>query len=270
MPNVTDRMRKRTTLRRLMKGALAASVLFGGAVGCSPAPQPMADVVAPAQPGVQAGELQAADWSAVEHAVQLGERSLVYKEKIAVQVSVGSIHSGFTVYGSVNAPDRASIGLHVNSDNFYFYQQGESAYAQTNLRWGQVPALSNLDVFPSFERLIQAARAAGVPVYREAQDEFVIDEYCAVYHASVPARLVPAFRDWGGVSPGDMSDVSYTFYIGQKDGQLREVTSDSVGQVQDVGAMQIHSDLELFDLGQEQALVSIPKSLFGSLLSPSN
>lgn len=252
-----------------MRGVLSASLLLGCAAGCAPTPQANGEAAQPAPAGGSGG-WHADSWAPVADAVRLGLRSLVYKEKISVQVSVGSIQSGFSVYGSVNAPDRASIGLHVNSDNLNYYQQGRSAYAQENLRWGQVSALRDVDVFPSYARLVERSAGARVPILRSNEDQFVIDEYCAVYQARVPARLVPRFADWGTVNPRDMSDVVYTFYIGRKDGQLREVTTDSVGQLQDVGAMEVHTDTQLFDLGREEALVTIPKSLFGSLLAIGN
>jgi len=229
--------------------------------GCSPSTQ-----LLPQQLNQQ-GVLQSNGWKTIQAAVQLGMSENMYKIKSAVTLIQGSQHTGFSVYGSINVPDSAALSIHENNFNIAFYQQGLSAYAQDNARWSQTNAISNIGVYPVYSKLLQHIQTRSIPVYQE-KDEYVVDEYCKVFRMIIPGEHVAQLSVWSsGITLPTLSQVQYTFFIGKKSGQLREVQTSSVGDLSQIGSVQVDSDTILFDIGNKIAKVQIPNDLVKTLES---
>jgi len=243
----------------------ALLVLSVGLVGCSPSVQKIASVEPQKQTSVGV-----AGWTEVGGAVQRAAEAGRYKIKSSVDFQQGTIHTNYAVYGSVDAPDDASLSLHENNFNVEYYQQGQVAYAYDNGTWAQVPAIQDVDVFPSYIRVLSTVDQAATPIVQQP-DVFVVDEFCHVFQATVPGRDVAGVALWGNspVQP-NIGAVQFTFYVGKSSHELREVDTASVGMEPGIGAILLHSNTVLFDLGSDIANVHIPNDLVKQLENKTN
>lgn len=228
--------------------------------GCSPSRQITPSMIHPVKHIVRNG------WNVIDDALAKGVEIHNYQIKTDESVITGSLHSDFSVYGSIDKPDIASISVHENNFNIQYYQQGMSAYAFDNGRWSQVAPLANVDLYQSYIHLVHSINQRKFPVYEEAVPQYVVDEYCNVYDVTLPGIDVEKLALWdnGEVFP-NMSNVSFTLYIGQKSGQLREVETSSVGAIRTVGPVQVNSDTILFNVNKPGAKVHIPATLVKEL-----
>ncbi len=239
--------------------AFTTAAVITMASGCSPSVQ------SPAQPNLGAGTVSHFGIGELQQAVQLGEQSGKYKIKSDVQLLQGTIHTDFSVYGSVNLPDRVSVSFHENNFNVSFFQQGQSAYALGNSQWVQTNPISDLNVFPSYERLFQYILKSGIPVY-QLDSTFDVDENCHVYQATVPGVAAATLSLWAnGFGPEDLSPVKYTFFIGEKTHLLLEIQTQSVGAITGMGSIGVNSDTVLFSQGKPEAIIQIPNDLVKQL-----
>lgn len=244
--------------RKLLAGLSLVPVLFM-ASGCSPAVQPPA----PDHP-LGTPTLASTGWQVIMGAVQHNEQAGMFKMKMTTSVAEGAIRSAFSMYGAFNPPERASFAMQVNDVTEQYYQQGTSAYAQTLAGWSQTHALPNVDAMASYQLLVSHATTDNIPVYR-LKDTYVLDEYCQVYEATVPATWLPPLLGWRQLKPSVDAKVQYYFYVGKNDGALREVTTSSVGSVSSAGPVAVSSDTILFDIGKATAKVQFPVGLLTSL-----
>lgn len=243
---------------RLLTGVAAVAVILT-TVGCSPAVQPLApnEITGhePLAPGA---------WKAISSAVAHDEAAGMYRMKMNSSVAQGAVHSTFAMYGSFNPPSLASFSLTVNNVSEQYYQQGASAYFQTVAGWSQTQALDNVDVFPSYLNLVNRAEQQNIPV-RRLKDQYVLDEFCTVYAATLPANWLQPLSNWQKQVPTTGAPVEYFFYVGQKDGALREVTTTSVGSVENAGPIDISTDTVFWGIGSSVAKVQFPPSLLASM-----
>lgn len=245
---------------------LVAAATVVGVSACGPAVQPPSKNAQSTQSGV----LDQTGWAALESAALQGESLSMYEIKTDVKILTGTMHSEYSVYGSVNMPDTTLLGVHEFNTNLYFYQQGLSAYAKENNEWTQTPAIANLDVFKSYAQIIHHASQAGIRLYR-LPDAFVVDEFSTVYKAVLPSSMLQSLPLWGrATTPLPLGNVVTTFAVGHKDGQLREVTASSVGTLEGVSALQFNTDTVLFALDKPQAQVRLPIDLYISLIRHTN
>lgn len=244
-------------IRKLLTGLSLVPVLFVVS-GCSPAVQPPA----PDHP-LGTPTLAPSGWQVIMGAVQHNQQAGMFRMKMTTSVAAGAIRSTFSMYGSFNPPDRAAFTMQVNDVAEQFYQQGTSAYAQTLGGWSQTTALPSIDVMASYQLLVSHAGTDNVPVYR-LKDTYVLDEYCQVYEAVVPAAWLPPLLGWEQFKPATDAKVQYYFYVGKNDGALREVTTNSVGSVTAAGPVSVSSDTMLFNIGQPAAKVQFPVGLLKS------
>ncbi len=227
--------------------------------GCSPSAQPPQNPNSVANLGT--GKVSSDAINELERAVQLGEQSGKYKMKSNVQLLQGTIHTDFSVYGTINLPDRASLSFHENNFNISFYQQGQSAYSLANSQWTPASPISGIDVFPGYARLLAHVAESKTPIY-QLKDTYDVDEYCHVYQVSVPGQDVASLSMWGnGFKLNGISNVTYTFFVGIKDNLLIEVQTESVGAVSGIGGENVESDTVLYDQGKDIANISIPNNL---------
>lgn len=251
---------------------LPLSLLFvtGAATGCSPAVQPPQ-----AQQTLSSGATpppinvpgSSADWGVIKRGVTISGESGLYMEKILVDVSQGTLHSDLSVYGAVNGATNTSLAFHENSRNMKYYQQNQSAYEQDNSQWSQVAPLRNVDVWPSYQALVDASSSGGIRLEMlHMAPRFVVDEYCDVYQAVIPPHFVPVVSQFGNAGAANSSGVVYTFFVGQHDHAVREVSTQSVGAVENVGGVQITTDAVFFAIASNNALMQIPFDLYTSLL----
>jgi hypothetical protein len=253
--------------RQAVGSVLVSLSVVVGVTGCSPSTQVP---VGGASTGVSlAPQLTSnSTWTPLVKAINLGMHATMYQEKVAITVSQGSVSNGFTVYGRVNPPNKISISLHQNGYNFNFYQQGLSAFDEQDTHWQQTPARSELNLFPSYRRLVDAAERSGqVPIVQLKPAQYVVDEYCNVYQASIPATLIQPLNTLdSSYHQGDMTQVLYTFYVGQKDGQLRQVITSSVGSTTGVGSVLVQSNTILFAINQKGSAITLDPNLYSALL----
>lgn len=243
---------------KVLSKAVVLVVLF--VTGCSPSVQNAShETFRPEQfVGVQG-------WNAIRNAVVRTESAGRYKIKSSLDFEQGSIHTNYSVYGSINVPDRASLSLHENNFNVVYYQQGAVAYALDNGTWAKVDAISNLDVLPSYDRVLVTVDSSKVPLTKGA-DAFVVNEYCDVYQATLPGDNVAQVALWDNHAHlPNIGEVQFTFYIGKKSHELREVDTSSVGTESDVGAILTKTNTVLFDIGSDIANVQIPTDLVKQL-----
>ncbi len=234
--------------------------------GCSPAVQP-----SPKDQRTAPGTPVSADvWDTILAGAQNGIDANMYMIKSDVTMVQGPIHSSFSIYGAINAPDKAQLGFTAGNTYIQYYQQGKSAYYKDDGQWTQITALPQINPYDSFYHLIQSARARRVPL-RKLDKQYVVDEYCDVYQALIPSDLVGLALNWiPAYLEAKTGDVLYTFYIGQKDGVLRKVDMDSVSGLPAVGSMQCDSSTVIFDINQDVAKVKLPQDLVAQLESFDN
>lgn len=243
---------------KLLTG-IATMAVLAGTVACSPAVQPLApDTITGNEPVVSGA------WQAISNAVLHNEAAGMYNMKMNSTVAEGATHSSFAEYGSFNPPSRATFSLTVNNVAEQYYQQGTSAYIQSETGWSQTTAMTNIDVFPSFQSLVNRAEKANIPV-RQLKKAYVLDEFCTVYAAALPANWLQPLSDWVQQVPASESPVEYIFYVGQKSGALRQVTTNSVGTVTNAGPISLSTDTVFWAIGKSAAQVHFPPSLLASL-----
>ncbi|MDQ0190583.1 hypothetical protein JI721_00540 [Alicyclobacillus cycloheptanicus] len=258
---------RRSLLQRASLG-LSVAALLGVTAGCSPAPQrniaPTTGQLLPLQQGtrVQAG------WAPLLSAAHLGERVKVYAVNMSMNVQNGSNSNTMTMYGQVNLPNRAALTLSMNGVSSQYYQQGTSAFERENGVWATTTPLTEINLYDSYASLISAASKANVPVYAFKQ-QYVVDEYCSVYEAVIPAKALKGQTLWsipadgGAAAAGTLTgDVMAAFYIGKTSGQIREVDLLTTGGAPGTGSLvnQVHA--VLFDINNEKlAQVQIPTTL---------
>lgn len=236
---------------------------------CGPAVQPMntagttsAVFVNPQKTGTL---VSPAGWLTLQASAQAGARAQYYREQMSSTMVQGSLHSGFSLYGSLNPPDRVSLALQEGNTSTYYYQQGQVAYYEDNGRWSSTTPIANVNVFPSYEKIISQASAENIPLYQQKRT-YVFDEYCNVYTSVLPAAMftsLPAFGGTGSSRP--TGQVAVTWYVGQTDHILRRVDTQSVGGVPDIGSMQVSTSTLVYDINSPIAKVSIPTALVKQL-----
>lgn len=214
----------------------------------------------PTNPAKSGKLVPSSTWLTLEASAQAGTQLQYYMEQITANMSQGSLHSDYSVYGTINPPDRAAIGIHEGNTNTYYYQQGKVAYYQDNGRWSLTDTLGNLDLFSSFANLISNASQAGVTLYQQKK-AYVVDEYCDVYTSVLPAGMLSPLPSFSGTAAEPMGAVAVTWYVGRTDHVLRRVDMQSVGSVTDIGQMQVNTSVLLFDINSPYAKVTIPKNL---------
>ena len=244
-------MRNRTWKRLTLMTLLVGSFLVGG---CGPAVQPLPSTLSLNRTPVTGA------WSTMKAAVSKGLQESTYQIKSNVSVAGSSLHTDYSLYGKINLPNTASLSLHENNFNPVFYQQGLVAYAYENNQWVKADPLVNMDVYASYQRLLKSIPAS-TAIY-QLKKAYVVDEYCNVYQADVSANDVASIALWDNQAQlPNMGTVRITFYVGQVDGQLREVKTDSVGNVKRMGSVEVVSDTVLFNYNKPSAAVQLPLSL---------
>jgi hypothetical protein len=252
-------MRKRTARWFTL---LAVSLTCLG--GCGPAVQPL-----PADERTAVGTPVPVDvWDAILAGAKSGMDARTFMFKSDVTLVQGPIHSSFSVYGAVNPPDKAQLGFTSATDYIQYYQQGKSAYYnKDNGHWLQTTALPQINPYASFFDLIESARANRIPL-RKLDRQYVVDEYCDVYQATIPSSSTRLQLNWIPAHlAAETGEVQYTFYVGEKDGLLRKVDTSSVSGLPDVGSMQCDSQTVIFDINQDIAKVKLPPDLVTQLES---
>lgn len=248
---------------------LVSAALFStlAVTGCTPAvhPQPSTDVNTEQGKPVSLGA-----WDTVLNGAKLGLNTSKYMVKVDASLVQGPIHSSFSVYGGINLPDKADLGIAEATNYVKFYQQGKAAYFMDNGHWTQTNSLDNLNVYESYFRLIDQAKAQNVPL-KQLDKAYVVDEYCDVYQAVIPSALVDKHPAWMPTQINTQTgDTEYTFYVGQKDHYLRRISTVSVAGLPKVGSMEANSDTVLFDIDQDVAKINLPKDLVDQLENSNN
>ena len=238
--------------------ALTPVVLALALSGCSPSPQVSPSQLGPSQ------SVPDSVWQEILTSAENGSATSVYKLKFDVSVSQGGTSSDLTAYGNVQLPDRLWLMMTESGSSAQFYQQGSAAYAYDNGNWSQVQPLQTVNLYQAYTKLIAAAQAQNVPLV-ERNKQYVIDEYCSVYQAVIPSQLIPSQGLWPGIAHQEQGPALYTFYVGQQDHVLREVTTSSAVSQAPVGSMQVRADVEMFGLGQKTSQVLLPPALVSQL-----
>ncbi|WP_231862827.1 hypothetical protein [Alicyclobacillus mali (ex Roth et al. 2021)] len=209
-----------------------------------------------------------AAWGPLVQAIEKSEAASMYKLQTAVNIQNGNLHTSFTVYGTIQQPDMASIQVHENNFNIAFYQQGQVAYQQDGTIWSPAQPVSTLNAYAGYRDVVEYAMAHHFPLV-QMNRTYVVDEYCNVYRVIVPNGTVslPAFL---GGAPGasstelssHASEVAYVFYVGQTTGYIRQIQTQSVGVVDSVGSLIMQTSTIFQDIDNTQlAKVQIPVSL---------
>jgi hypothetical protein len=254
----------------MRKYSIAAAIWIAAAAfvlpGCSPAVQSQTN-----QPSDEKGvPVPASTWDTILASARLGSAAKTYMVKTTGTLIQGSLHSSYSVYGGVNPPDRANFGFVEGNDYTKFYQQGKAAYYYDNGRWNQTQALSDINPYASYAAIIEAAAKRGVKLVQLKQ-EYVNDEYCDVYRAILPGDIANVKPNWiPDAMEGTTGDIQYTFYVGQTDHYLRQVSTVSVGGLPHVGSMEADVDTVFFDMNQPVAEVTLPKDLVQQLENAGN
>ncbi|WAH35445.1 hypothetical protein [Alicyclobacillus dauci] len=251
-----------------VKSAVMVAVCLAGLTGCTPSVQRPSIASATATKVTQTN----VSWSALAQAVAKTSAASMYKIQSTVSLQNGSSHTSFTVYGTVNLPDKISVQVHENNFNISFYQQGKVAYADEQGQWNQTNALSNIDAFGGYQQIVHAAMADNLPL-EKMNRTYVTDEYCDVYRVTMPdsTATVPAFLQSLSAleSKGEVAvkePIQYIFYVGETSGYIRQVQTQSVNSVNQVGPVATNTSTLFYDLDQEKvAQIQIPNSLVKQL-----
>ncbi|AEJ43233.1 hypothetical protein TC41_1294 [Alicyclobacillus acidocaldarius subsp. acidocaldarius Tc-4-1] len=236
--------------------------------GCTPAVQSVSIASGTATQVVS----DHAPWSPLLNALDKSEAATMYKMQTAVNIQNGNLHTSFTVYGTIQQPNMASIQVHENNFNIAFYQQGQVAYQQDGTIWSPAQPVSTLNAYAGYRDVIEYAIAHHLPL-EKMNRTYVVDEYCDVYRVVVPNGIVslPAFL---GGAPGasatelssHASQVAYVFYVGETSGYIRQIQTQSVGVVDSVGSLIMQTTTIFQDINNAQlAKVQIPVSLVQQL-----
>lgn len=214
------------------------------------------------------------DWAPLQTAIRRSAASTVFKIKSSVSLKDGSMHTHFSVYGTVNLPDKISVSLTENNFNISYFQQGKVAYADEQGIWKQTQSMQKFDAYQGYVELIQKAITNKLPL-NQLNRSYVVNEYCDVYQVTMPTGSVslPSFlADVSGASGAGSAQVSagepiqYTFFVGEKTGYLREVQTTSVSGVNEVGPVAADTDTTFFDIDKPNiAKITVPKTLVKQL-----
>lgn len=199
-------------------------------------------------------------WADIVSGAEAGTQISRYKQQVTSSLVQGSLRSTYSVYGAVNTPNRISLTITEGNTQTEFYQQGSDAYSYDNGKWSSSTPIVNVDVYPTYQSIAIQARKTNISLYQLPR-EYVQDEYCSVYQSILPASILTPLKDWPNITDGDVGQILVTWYIGQTDGVLRQVDTQSVGGVPDVGSMQIDTSTLMFDLNNKIAQIQIPKTL---------
>ncbi|WP_067617285.1 hypothetical protein [Alicyclobacillus acidiphilus] len=212
------------------------------------------------------------DWTPLLNAITKSEGATLYRLQSSVSIQNGSLKTSYTVYGTIQLPDTINMQVHENNFNIGMYQQGQVAYQEDNGTWIKMQPLQNLDAYQGYADVIEQAMKQGYKL-DEMNQTYVMDEYCNVYRVTVPNGMapLPAFlADAVGSSAKTLNDtasgVEYVFYVGQTSGYLRQVQTQSVNMVNNVGPM-LTSTTTLFSAIDQPtvAQMQIPSTLVQQL-----
>lgn len=251
--------------------ALAATIVLVAVVsGCGPSTeQAIAPPPGELQPLSQ-GQTASNGWGPVQQGVALGEKLQMYVVNTAATVVNGRAQSSFTLSGQVNLPDKALLTLSLDGQSDLYYQQGNAAYQSLNGKWMPSTPIGNVDVYTPYQKLVSAAVKAGIAL-REFSQQYVIDEYCTVYEAQIPASLLAT----SGVSENlvgltktsatsavteQSGPILVAFYVGERTGVLREVAFTGATSGADRN-LTVIANTEISNLNQPNATVNIPQTL---------
>ncbi|WP_206830824.1 hypothetical protein [Alicyclobacillus fructus] len=255
---------------RCSRLSFAGLVLCAGllATGCTPGVQSVSIASGTATQVVS----NQAPWSPLLNALDKSEAASMYKMQTAVNIQNGNLHTSFTVYGTIQQPDMASIQVHENNFNIAFYQQGEVAYQQDGTIWSPAQPVSNLNAYQTYRDVVEYAMAHHLRLVKMNRT-YVVDEYCDVYRVVVPNGIVSLPLFLGGTAGANeaelsrhASEVAYVFYVGETSGYLRQVQTQSVAVVDSVGSLIMQTSTIFQDIDNAQlAKVQIPVSLVQQL-----
>ncbi|MFD1674739.1 hypothetical protein [Alicyclobacillus fodiniaquatilis] len=255
------------SVRNWWKGTCFALVCIGALSGCAPGQQPSSLSTAATATVID----EHANWKPLEQAILASSTATLYKIKSSVSLKNGSMHTSYTAYGTVNLPDKMLLSVHENNFNISFFQQGQVAYADENGTWTHTDAVTNLDAYGGYVPLVQTAAKQQLRLI-QLKKVFVVNEYCNVYQVTVPQSLVqpPAFleklEDLQPVDTSSNQSIQYTFYVGQKTGKLREVQTQSINSVDEVGPVSTATDTTFFDIDDEKNTeIQVPLALAKTL-----
>ncbi|RIV29401.1 hypothetical protein D2Q93_00740 [Alicyclobacillaceae bacterium I2511] len=238
--------------------AMAGIGLVVSLNGCSPSPQVSPSQLGPSQP------VSDSVWQNILVAAKIGSSASMYKLKFDVSISQGGTSSDLTGYGNVQLPNRLWLMMVESGNSAQLYQQGSAAYAYDNGSWSQATPLKSVNLYQTYMSLIQAAQGQHIPLVQRNK-QYVIDEYCSVYQAIIPSWLISSHPLWPGITDQEQGAALYTFYVGQQDHVLREVTTSSAVSQAPIGSMQVNSDLEMFGIGNSTSQVLLPPALINQL-----
>lgn len=235
--------------------------------GCSPSTQHAVTRTPGQLQSLSLGQPAQSGWTPLSAASVKGEQLQQYVVNTAASVMNGRDRNSLSISGQVNAPDKALLTISLNGLSGLFYQQGNAAFQSINGKWMASSPIGNVNLFPAYTKLINAAQSAGLTIEKFPR-QYVIDEYCAVYEASIPAALVKTSgvtesvgaTTATGTSAPATGDVLFAFYVGQRTGVLREVaytTSSSSAQTNFTTTV----NTQFGDLNQPGAQVHIPQTL---------
>ncbi|GEO24766.1 hypothetical protein AAC03nite_05510 [Alicyclobacillus acidoterrestris] len=249
-------------------GTMVVMLALAGLTGCTPAVQAPSSSTTSTAVTVTAKNVS---WTPLTKAVNKSTAASMYKLESDVELKNGSMHTSYTVYGTVNLPDRASISVHENNFNISFYQQGKVAYADETSSWTQTDPIQDLRSFNSYAQLVQTAAGKHLTL-EKLNRTFVVDEYCDVYRFTMPNQSVqlPGFLQQvagnNRSTLGSNEPIQYTFYVGQTTGFVREVQTDSINPVDQLGPVVTDTSTTFFDIDEPKvAAVKIPQTLVKQL-----
>lgn len=253
----------------LLKGISMASLCLLVLTGCAPGIQTTSVGSTSATNVVQAN----VNWNSLEQAVKKSAQSTLYRIKSDVSLQNGSLHTNYSVYGTVQLPDRASIQVHENSFNISLYQQGQVAYADEKNAWTKTSPIVNYDAFAGYQQVVQSALKNHLSL-QQLNRTYVVDEYCDVYRFTLPSSAAPVsdFLQGNSVTNAQSQtlgeSIQYTMYIGQTTGYLRQIETQSINTVDQMGPIETKTTTTFFDIDDPQvAQVQIPPTLVTHLES---
>lgn len=269
---MNHRQRRRTKVDRKHHVGLwlsMGSALMLLVTGCSPSTQHALTQTPGQLQSLSFGHPVSNGWTLLSAASVKGEQLQQYVVNTAASVVDGRDRNSLSISGEVNSPDRALLTISLNGLSGQFYQQGNAAFQSINGKWMASSPIGNVNLFPAYTKLINAAQNAGLKIEKFPR-QYVIDEYCIVYEASIPAAVVKtsgvtATATAGatagtGISTAATGNLLFAFYVGQRTGILREVaytTSSSSAQTNFVTTV----NTEFGALNQPTAQVNIPQTL---------
>lgn len=213
-------------------------------------------------------------WTSLQSAISKSDGATIYKVKSSVTLKDGSMHTNYSLYGAVNLPNTISVQVHENNFNISFYQQGQVAYSDELGTWMQSSPVSDIDAYSGYRQLIDSAIAAQTPL-QQLNKTYVDNEYCDVYRATFKEGTLPlpSFLQsvTGGTTQTGTKDtipasIQYTFYVGKKSGYVREIQTQDINTVNEIGPVATATDMTFFDINNAKlAQISVPQTLVKQL-----